>query len=234
MARALAPPRKRLRGFRLTERDRVIAGFVDRLGYVTAEQVAVRFGLSQRMSWRRLQALGENGLLRSARLLDGPGVYYTPKTAKPKVRDLEHTMAVNWVVVRLELGGLEVVTERTMRQAERAGHPGGWTIPMTCSYILDHQRTHRPDLVVRTPGARIPVEVELTRKSRRRLKELMGAWARQSSYDQVVYLCASEALKDLVTEQARTTGADLVVKAATCGPRGADSAGELLDALGPP
>jgi len=233
VGRALAPPKRRARGFRLTERDRAIAAFIDRLGYATAEQVAERFGLSQRMSWRRLQALGEHGQLRNARLLDGPGVYYTPGTSKPKVRDLEHTLAVNWVVLQLELAGLEVVTERRMRQADRAGQPGRWSIPMASDYISGRQRTHRPDLVARIADAQIPVEVELTRKSRRRLQELMGAWARRALYSQVVYLCGSIATRDLVVRQARRAGADLIVRAALYQPRAAASPSVLCGALEP-
>ena len=99
---------------------------------------------------------------------------------------------------------------------------------MTGSYISDSPRTHRPDLVVGTVSARIPVEVELSRKSRQRLKELMAAWARQASYNTVVYLCGSAPLRELIAEQARRSGADQVVRVAALRPRASAVATEVL------
>lgn len=86
-------------------------------------------------------------------------------------------------------------------------------------------------MVVRIADGEVPVEVELTRKSRRRLKELMAAWARQGSYATVVYLCGSAVLQDLVAGQALRAGADLVVKSGVCGSRGERASAELLRLL---
>lgn len=192
-----------------------IAAFIDRVGYVSAEQVRERFDLSRRMAWRRLQALREEGEIRTARPLDGPGVFFSASAPKSKVRDLDHTLAAGWVAIELELAGVEVVTERMMRRAEHAaGERGLWSIQLPTPVSSIERRTHRPDLAVALDGRLIAVEVELTRKSRQRLKALMGGWARQSRYDEARYLCGSQSLVDLVLRQSRASGAERVVRAA--------------------
>jgi hypothetical protein len=48
---------------------------------------------------------------------------------------------------------------------------------------------HRPDLVVRSDGETIAIEVELTPKAPRRLKQIVRSWRRARYVDQVLYRC---------------------------------------------
>jgi hypothetical protein len=47
---------------------------------------------------------------------------------------------------------------------------------------------HRPDLVVRTEGRTMAIEVELTPKAPRRLRMIVRAWRRARHVDQILYL----------------------------------------------
>jgi len=210
---AVAPPTGRVRRFRLTERDLEIAAFINRMGCATSEQVRRRFNLSEPMCWRRLRALRQHALVRSSRPLIGHSIVYPAGIDAPSVRSLDHALTATSVSLELELDGSAVVTERLMRQDEwRAGERSLWSISMPHSLGSDRQLTHRPDLAIRTPDGLVAIEVELTRKSRRRLGHLMSAWARQARYQEVRYLCRTPALRDLVAAQSMEHGADLVVR----------------------
>jgi len=199
---------------RLTERDLAMAAFVDRVGCARPEHIESRFGVSERVAQRRLRALRQRGQVRSSRPLSGPALVHPAGAAAPAVRDLRHTLEATAVVVRLELDGFEVVTERMMRRDERAaGDRGRWSIPMPRRSATGDPITHRPDIAFASGGSLAAIEVELTRKSNSRLAVLMGAWARQARYSEVHYLCRSQALARVVTDHAVRAGADLVVRA---------------------
>jgi len=86
-----------------------------------------------------------------------------------------------------------------MRREEfAAGDRALWSIAMPKRSASGHVITHRPDIAVRSGATLTAIEVELTRKSNRRLADLMSAWARQARYAEVQYLCRSERLSDLV------------------------------------
>lgn len=188
-------------------------GRCDRVGVATPDQVRHRSGLSEPMCWRRLRALREHGRAKAARPLAGPSVLYPAGTPVPSVGHLDHALAATSVALALELQGAEVVTERQMRRDEyRAKDRTLWSIPMAAGQGIGRQPTHRPDMVIVEAHGLVAVEVELTRKSERRLGQLMAAWARQGRYHEVRYLCRSAFLSGLVLAKAREHGADLVVR----------------------
>ncbi len=200
--------------YRLTQRDLALAAFIDRVGYATSEQVRRRFGLSDHMCWRRLRALRESGRVRSSRPLAGPSILYPAGAPAPNVRYLDHALTATSVALQLEAQGVEVVTERMMRQDEYTeGQRSHWSIPVSQQALFGEKVTHRPDLAIKASGGLVAIEVELTRKSKRRMARIMGAWARQGRYCEVRYLCRSAVLRDLVAAEAMQHGADLVVRA---------------------
>lgn len=191
-SRVGARPRNGGASYRLTERDLSVAAFIDRVGVATPDQVRHRFGLSEPMCWRRLRALREHGRAKAARPLAGPSVLYPAGTPVPSVGHLDHALAATSVALALELQGAEVVTERQMRRDEyRAKDRTLWSIPMAAGQGIGRQPTHRPDMVIVEAHGLVAVEVELTRKSERRLGQLMAAWARQGRYHEVRYRCRS-------------------------------------------
>lgn len=205
--------RRGQRRFRLTERDFEIAAFVDRVGRTTVAQVRERFELSERVAWRRVQALEELGAIRNIRPWTAPKVLLPPRARVPHLRELDHALTTTAVVVDLELRGAEVVTERMMRRQDRSGTPAvSWRITMPPHSGSLRPLTHRPDAATRGESGLIALEVELSRKSGARLRRILGAWARQGQYAEVVYMCPSLAVRDLVAREALAVGADLVVR----------------------
>ncbi len=195
--------------FQLTERDLAMASFVDRVGRATTEQVRERFGLSERVAWRRLRALREAGHVRSWRPYVGPAILYPRGAGEPRLRDLDHSLAATSVAVELELRGAAVVTERTMIREERlAGERSIWSVPVSSQSDPFRKLKHLPDLAVRTDRGLVAIEVELTRKGKQRLGRLMSAWVQQGVYREVLYICGSCQLARLIGEQAQRTGAD--------------------------
>ncbi len=101
-----------------------------------------------------------------------------------------------------------------MRQDEYTeGQRSHWSIPVSQQALFGEKVTHRPDLAIKASGGLVAIEVELTRKSKRRIARIMGAWARQGRYREVRYLCRSAVLRDLVAAEAMQHGADLVIRA---------------------
>jgi len=201
------------RSFQLTDRDLAMASFVDRVGRATTEQVRERFGLSERVAWRRLRALRETGHVRSWRPYVGPAILYPRGAGEPRLRDLDHSLAATSVAVELELRGADVVTERTMiRDGRLAEDRSIWTVPVSSQSDPFKKLKHLPDLAVRTEEGLVAIEVELTRKGKQRLGRLMSAWAIQSIYREVLYICGSSQVERVIVEQAKRTGADEVVR----------------------
>ncbi len=199
--------------FRLTERDFEIAAFVDRVGRTTVAQVRELFELSERVAWRRVQALEEMGALRSIRPWTAPKVLLPPRARVPHLRELDHALTTTAVVVDMELRGAEVVTERMMRRQDRSGTAAAsWRIMMPSPSGSFRPLTHRPDAAMRGEPGLTALEVELSRKSGARLRRILKAWARQGQYAEVVYMCPSSAVRDLVAREALAAGADLVVR----------------------
>ncbi|MDQ3729057.1 MAG: hypothetical protein M3355_05655, partial [Actinomycetota bacterium] len=73
---------------RLTERDRAIAGWIERVGVAGVDHVALRFGMTRRVAWRRLGALRESGWVRSWRPFAEAGVCYPTGLRRPHVGQL--------------------------------------------------------------------------------------------------------------------------------------------------
>ena len=72
---------------------------------------------------------------------------------------------------------------------------------------------HRPDLVGVVPG-RLPaaIEVELTRKSKARLRAILGlhaSWIATGRSGACVYVCGNTDVLDLVVAQAEQVGLDV-------------------------
>ena len=73
-----------------------------------------------------------------------------------------------------------------------------------------HRRAHRPDLAGGLRGAALmPIEVELTRKSKARLRSVLAlhaAWIAAGKTGAVLYVCGSRSLADRVRAQGAEVG----------------------------
>ena len=70
---------ERARAAGLTERDRAIAEWIERVGVAGVDHVARRFGVGRVVAWRRLATLCETGWIRSWRPFAGEGSGIQPE-----------------------------------------------------------------------------------------------------------------------------------------------------------
>ena len=72
------------------------------------------------------------------------------------------------------------------------------------------RRSHRPDLVgLLPPGVSLPIEIELSSKSRARLRSVLSlhaAWIAAGKSSAVIYICASPLVAERVRAQANAVG----------------------------
>jgi hypothetical protein len=180
------------------------------LGAVTAEALALRQGVSPTAARGRLSAACRRGLLERTRPLNGlPALYALtasglraaglPGARRCKVSpgNAIHLISCAGAAAALErcYPGYRVLGECELRSLERACGRALASARPARSYPGDPD-LHRPDLVLLAPQSErslpVAVEVELTVKAPRRLREICRAWARCSAVAGVLYLVADK------------------------------------------
>ena len=116
------------------------------------------------------------------------------------IRQLHHDAAVADVHIALVgRGATQIWTARTLASARARG-----ALPEGMLAHLGAREVHLPDLVATlADGRRIAVEVEMSRKSPRRLAEIMRAYRLARGLDEVVYLAPLEARARAIAAAAR-------------------------------
>lgn len=119
-----------------------------------------------------------------------------------------HHEACAWVAAWLTVRGREMIAPRTLVEyPDRWKGQVGWL--ERCGY---RQRGHAPDLGARVPGPDsvwMPIEVELSHKSRARLNatlELHATWIKTGRSPAVIYICSTPRLVERVREAGRRAG----------------------------
>lgn len=180
----------------LTKRDLEILYWINRMRYVTVNQVAKKFKIGIWYTYKRLKKLCDDEYLYSLRIFrNKPGVYIcTQKGAEisgsnlwaPKhyvnLANYEHDLKVVDLSIELERQG-EWISMRELRQ--------------------DSKTDMIPDGVLIKDGKKIAVEVELTKKSERNLKKKMGYYKRSIDYDEIWYFVSSRVVYDAVEKAAK-------------------------------
>jgi hypothetical protein len=186
----------------LTERDGQIVAWIGRIGPVGVEHVAGRFEMSDRTAYRRLKSLTGEGMLEHHMLLyQRPGLYTATRKAlrwqglerlspsKICAGDYEHA----WQVARAATGlhqalpDWDVVGEREIRAIEIEDKDLFASVQI--AKYADRQVLHLPDLALTLPGRGVvPIEVELSVKSKPLLTKICRGWARARHIDRVYYL----------------------------------------------
>ena len=215
-------------GGRVMPRDeREFLGVLARWRCLTAGQVAGWLGLSELIVYRRLRVLRGHGLVDYARpFAHEPGVFLITAAGLGVLRselpvprldlrthrhDLLAASAAG--VLRDEHPDLTVVTEREMRSLDRREDRDPDAPALGVAYPglgpSGFPRLHYPDLaLVDASGRRrVGVEVELTSKGRRRLEQILTAYARDRHLDRVIYLTDRDAIARAVTRAAEHAGA---------------------------
>lgn len=183
------------------EVDRAFLAWTGRFRFVTAELLAVRFGVSVQKSNARICRLVERGVMNRSHRAIGSAflVSLTLKGAR-EVGLVErraprgevqrtHELAVVALAACVEQQrqqGPRVVTEREARQLEAAGAGGRFSVPVSGTARGDRLRW--PDLVlIGADATRVAVEVELTLQGRARLSRILAAYRQQGTYADVQY-----------------------------------------------
>lgn len=188
---------------RISQRDVEVLEFVARFGIVPRDAVALWAGTAKTMTARREKRLREAELIEVARPLaiEEPLAGVTAvglavcgrgdlRPARLSTATLRHFAAAARLAARWERGGERVLSERELRAAERASGERAYSIR------LPSGRHHRPDLIL-CGDPPIPVEIELSHKSSRRLGWIVSGWAQGVSdgrFARVLYRCDSGAL----------------------------------------
>ncbi len=177
-------------GVLLHPRDLVLLGWLAEQYAATTDQLGVLLGCGPRSVQRVLARLRDAGLVSTQRVLVGQPAWVMPTRAglracgsqykvwQPKLGVLLHTAAANDVRLHIQARspGAEWVSERALARDRCEGE-------------------HLPDAVVITEGQRVAVEVELTVKSERRVRAILGELT--GRFDMVLYYCAPATYRQL-------------------------------------
>lgn len=215
--RQLGRSREHSRG-RTTARDLEILRWLCRVRFATLEQLARRFSMGRSQSFHRIGHLVDEGfLLRHPQLFGiGPAILLvTPrgvaasrsKLGAPEVdaRQLDHDVELVELVIDHELQGERVFTERQLRKlATRPdADKGRYALELGSG---EGRRLHFPDLIVEADGCRTAIELEISEKTKRRLREILRNYGRSKLIDSVAYLCPEEVVATRVNSIARELG----------------------------
>jgi hypothetical protein len=212
----------------ITDRDRLIVGWIGRLGAVSAADVMGRFGMGRTATYRRLAVLVDQGLLGTERLLYGePALYVATRDGlqwarlarlepcRVSVASARHSALRARLAVVLERTepAYRVWSEREVRVAELEA--GGPVASAELGRLPDGRpRLRRADLVLvpRNEGGRRPVavEVELAVKGARRLEAICRAWARCRLVDSVRYYASPAAARAVARAVERVQAHDVI------------------------
>jgi protein involved in plasmid replication-relaxation len=177
-------------GVLLHPRDLVLLGWLAEQYAATIDQLGVLLGCGPRSVQRVLARLRDAGLVSTQRVLVEQPAWVMPTRAglracgsqykvwQPKLGVLLHTAAVNDVRLHIQVRspGTEWVSERALARDRREGE-------------------HLPDALVITEGQCVAVEVELTVKSERRIRAILGELT--GRFDMVLYYCAPATYRQL-------------------------------------
>ncbi|GHV48768.1 hypothetical protein FACS1894204_13160 [Synergistales bacterium] len=201
---------------RITERDRQIIALINKFGFFTADRLSKIYAISQNRIYRRLKVLHDNKLLQYKRFLNAyPGVYWPTKDGKelsdsqltpihaPRIATFEHELRVIdvYISVKEKYGdSVQWITAREIisnRIAEARD----------AKEVLQVLKSKIPDAILIRENKKFAVEVELSVKSRQRLKKILTNYAvslTQSIFDGVLYYITkksvAERLERLITE----------------------------------
>lgn len=174
----------------VTDRDKLILNFIRKFGFCEEPQIRSHFKLSKTTSYRVLGRLVDAGyLIHKNVFFQRHGFYQVSKAVVKRPLNqvpLEiylHHITVLEVFQRLieTHPNAEVTSERELI-AEKCGNGIG-------------KNGHISDGLMMLEDKTIAVEVELSKKSKGRLKKIIEQYLTNSDIDEVWYFCAPEILK---------------------------------------
>lgn len=176
-------------------RDLELLQFINKFGYVSTDHIAKLFSMTKPRVSHIINRLRDANYIKSERILinkpaihllrtKGAELIKANRVKKVSLQNLTHNLCVIDVYVDLKLENPEIniKSDRELR--------AGIT-------FKKQNRKHMPDLIVETEELNgksgLAIEVELTRKSKDRLKKIGRAYAYSLGYAGVAYYCSSSA-----------------------------------------
>ena len=209
----------------VTERDRELLGFIAAHRFVFAAHAKVFLDASPSVTFARLRALEQHGLVLHDRLLHEYPRHYQATRAghslagsnlppcRVDAREFKHDVGVAWLwlATRGQAFGeaRKVIAERELRSsdAKRARGEDPLAVRLGGHGPGGRDLFHYPDLLLLGPdGRRTALELELTTKSRTRLEKILTGYAIDARYDRVLYLVESDAIGRAVGAAVRKLG----------------------------
>ena len=175
----------------LTKRDLAILNFINEFGFCEIIQIEKKFHFKRPRAYKIIQRLVKEGLVIHKRIFHGTyGVFYLPRkgakyTDLPIVKKIPkdnytHQLAIIEVYFDLtqQYPHATWLSERRLKQQKFIK---GW----------GKQRGHLADGMLLMPdNKKIAIEVELTMKSKERLKNIFKGYAGQFEINEVWYYCS--------------------------------------------
>lgn len=179
---------------KLTERDREILKFINAVGWCNASQLGRRFGMKWWIVYRVMKRLVNADLVLHEKMsFEFFGVYYLtykgasytdlPHIEKISKGGYDHQKALIDVILKLRDMHPEAtwVSERHLKQQKFLYGVGRFGHVSDGVFIFPDEK-------------KVSIEVELSRKSRRRLQGIINSYAGTLTYKEVWYFCEDEVM----------------------------------------
>ena len=182
----------------MTERrDTKIIRFINEFGFCELPQIEKQFGLSKHRAYKVMQRLVKYGYVIHERIFyhrhgiyrvtcEGAQLTGLPRLYKVPVGIYEHQLAVIEIYIQLmrQYPGATWMSERIIRKLGYMPRVGRG------------REKHFSDAIFYLPdGKLVAIEVELTMKSKRRLKDILTAYMCQLEIKEVWYFCSPEIIE---------------------------------------
>lgn len=173
---------------KLTKRDIEILRFVNRFNYVYLEHIAKMFDLSleSRRAYQVVKKLKAKGFLKSKEVFarQPQAIFLGKKGAD--ILGVKQPRKINLSTFEHDLNNVFFYIALTKK------YPNA-TIKSDKELLKDNYKIgetgHRPDLIIIDDNDYIAVEIELTRKTVKRLKKIKNYYLDNHEYTKVLYFC---------------------------------------------
>ncbi|WP_028401064.1 replication-relaxation family protein [Ectobacillus panaciterrae] len=203
---------------KLTERDQEILTWIARHSFVTAKQIETAFGVSRQISYRILRKLKEYEYVKNELVMRTLGLFYatedgievagidmTPLQRVNNLAEIRHELMINDLEVTLMLEAKRQGQDFkwvTSREIKRRKYKNAERIEG--SNLVKGQKDDLPDAYWLQNGNTAAIEVELTRKDKKRIQEKFKTYDAELAANRiqaVFYYTDKQTIKNLLESQ---------------------------------
>ncbi len=181
----------RMTVLRLTARDLALLYWINSVGFVTIEQIALRLKIAKPTAYIRAKKLVTHGYLLHERIFHGmAGIYRVtrlgvqvsgsalPPLNRVSLASYHHDILVTTLSLHLiNRWGGKIIPERELRHGDGLDVFG--------------KKGHTPDGIFLLKDHKMAIEVELSKKGKRRRNQIFHYYLKNFEYQEVWYFCGS-------------------------------------------